>query len=187
MQQRSKVTKMVLFSLMGVIAFLIESIRFPLPTFPAFLEVDFSEVPALITAIIFGPFAGILIELIKNILHLFIAGGNIVGIAANFIAGSIFISITATIYRRFPGWKGFALGFLSASIIMAIFMSIANYFVLLPLYAKLANFVVEGQAKLNLVMYGIAPFNIIKGILISLVFIPFYLKIVPYLKNRYTV
>lgn len=182
MQQKSKVTKMVYFALLGVLAFLIEYINFPLPALPVYLKVDFSELPALVGAILFGPIAGIAIEFIKNTFHLLFApGGEIVGVSANFLAGSIFVTLTAIIYRKIQGWKGFLYGFIAATLLMTLFMAVANYFIFLPLYG------ISGVAKSAAVFYGITPFNIIKGILISIAFVPFYLKLVPYLKHRTTI
>ncbi|TCP69480.1 ECF transporter S component [Baia soyae] len=180
MQQKSKVTKMVLLALLGVISFLIENISFPIPTIPIFLKVDFSELPALVGAILFGPLAGIVIEFIKNAFHLMFAGGEIIGVIANFLAGSIFVSVISIIYRKFQGWKGFVYGFIAATLMMTLFMAMANFFVFLPLYAAIT----DPTAKTTFILNIITPFNLIKGILVSIVFVPFYLKIVPYLRSR---
>ena len=56
------------------IAYLLMMLDFPFPGLPPFLKIDFSDVPALIAAIIFGPVAGIIVEAIKNILHYGIQG-----------------------------------------------------------------------------------------------------------------
>lgn len=183
MQQRSKVTKMVLVALFGVVAFLIENISFPIPTLPVFLKVDFSELPALVGAILFGPIAGIAVEFIKNAFHLMFTGGEIIGVSANFLAGSIFVTVTSVIYRKFQGWKGFIYGFTAATLMMATFMAIANFFVFLPLYFSVTSTV----TKTAYIIKFITPFNLIKGMLISIAFVPFYLKLSPYLKRHTTI
>lgn len=68
--------------------------NFPLPPFPNFLQVDFSDVPALLAAMTMGPVAGILVELLKNMLDWLLSGsitGVPVGHIANFTTGVLFI------------------------------------------------------------------------------------------------
>ena len=55
--------------LLSAAATVLMFIEFPLPVFPAFLQLDLSEVPALLGSFALGPMAGILVELIKNLLH----------------------------------------------------------------------------------------------------------------------
>ena len=44
--------------MLSSIAYLLMMLDFPFPGLPPFLKIDFSDVPALIAAIIFGPIAG---------------------------------------------------------------------------------------------------------------------------------
>ncbi len=83
-------------------------LNFPIPPFPNFLKIDFSDIPALIGTLIFGPIAGVLIELIKNILDYFMTGsetGVPVGHFANFISGLMFILPTYYIYNKIKDEK----------------------------------------------------------------------------------
>ena len=87
----------------GSIAFILMLLNFPLPPFPSFLNVDLSDVPALLAAIIFGPVAGILVELVKNVLDFVITGsetGIPIGHIANFVAGVTFVLTTYYIYNK---------------------------------------------------------------------------------------
>ncbi|PKC52485.1 hypothetical protein RhiirA1_481394 [Rhizophagus irregularis] len=80
--------------MLSSISFLLMLLNFPLPWFPTFLQIDFSDVPALIAAITMGPVAGILVELVKNILDWIFSGaptGVPVGHMANFATGILFI------------------------------------------------------------------------------------------------
>ena len=58
---------------------------------------------------------------------------------------------------------------------MAVFMSIMNYFFILPAYALFMN-LNFGDAK-QLIATGILPFNIIKGILVAIVFVLLFGKL----------
>ena len=87
-----KVLKIAIIGVMSAFAFILYffevSVGFILPQ-AAFLTVDFSDVPAIISTLIFSPIVGTAVELIKNILHfMFIRKDpGISGELANFMAG----------------------------------------------------------------------------------------------------
>lgn len=189
MQQTTKrLTMLVFISLLSAMSFILQLLDFPLPPFPNFLKIDFSEVPALVAALTYGPIAGIAVEFLKNLLHFLFQGSETgvipVGHIANFVAGSIFVVIASGIARKVKGIKGLIYGLALASLAMAITLGVANYFVLLPVYSYLLNWTIEGTAKLHMVLFGITPFNIIKGILIAVLFIPIYQMLKPHLRER---
>ncbi len=181
----SQVSRLVILSLLIGIALLMEYFNFPLPLFPTFLKIDFSEVPALIGAFLFGPFAGVLIEFLKNVLHFLLSGSETgaipLGQIANFVAGSLFVVTTVYLSRRIQGIKGMVIGTSIATILMTILLTVANYYILFPFYSYLINWTVTGEVKNAMIFYGVAPFNIIKGILIAVLFIPLYQKLAPIL------
>ena len=65
---------MIIIAMLGSISFVLMQFNFPLPALPAFLKVDFSDIPALIGNHTMGPIAGIAVELFKNILDWFFSG-----------------------------------------------------------------------------------------------------------------
>ena len=182
-------------SVLSVLAFLIMYIEVPLWFAPPFLKVDFSDIPALIGAFALGPITGVFIELIKNILHIFIKGTTTVGVGelANFIVGSVFVYTASSIYHKNKSFKKAIIGLVSGTIAMTVVAAFANYFFLLPFYAKFYGMPIEAfvemGSKVNgfvsdvktLVIFAITPFNIIKGIMISLVTIPLYKRLSPLL------
>lgn len=174
-----------LVAMMAGISFVIMYFDFPLPFFPPYLKIDFSEIPALITAIVIGPAAGIMVELLKNILHYVVKGsetGIPVGQMANFLAGSILVLGTSFIYRRNPSKKGLLLGLIFGSVLMTVAMSIANLYFILPFYEKLAGYTMTYAQRLTTVLVGIGPFNLIKGLILTAIMIPMYLSLKPRLK-----
>ncbi|SDW65138.1 Riboflavin transporter FmnP [Marininema mesophilum] len=180
MTKQGSTMKLTTVSILAGIAFLMQYLNFPLPMFPPFLKVDFSELPALAAGLVFGPLTGILVEFLKNLLHYLFSGsetGIPIGQMANFLAGSIFVVTTVLITRRIQGIKGLIVGFTAASLLMAVIMSVANYWVILPAYTILLNMPIQGHGKSSLVLYGIGPFNLVKGVLTALVFIPLYERI----------
>lgn len=97
----SKLNKLVKISVLGTIGFLLMFIEIPIPIFPDFLQIDISDIPALVGGFALGPVAGILIEFMKNILHSIFKGNTVfVGEIANFLVGSVLVGISAYIYKR---------------------------------------------------------------------------------------
>lgn len=184
----SRVVKLVVVSLLSAMAFIMQYLDFPLPLFPAFLQIDFSELPALLAGLMFGPWVGVLVQFLKNVLHFIFTGdetGIPIGEMSNFLAGSIFVVCTVIIARRISGMKGLVTGLVVATLIMAAVLSVANYYVIFPAYAFLINWTVEGPEKTAIVLYGIAPFNVLKGVLIALVFVPLYMRLKPKIERRF--
>jgi riboflavin transporter FmnP len=186
--------KLVTMSLLSALAYVLMLIHLPFK-FLGFLEIEFSDIPAVIAALQFGPFAGVVVELIKNLIKALTASTTgMVGELANFIISSAFMIPVGALYKlrklknvRNSGttanndtknhWNGahLIIIFVIATISFAVTGALVNYFVTLPLYAKLFGGmdVVVGVAAAHmsairnaagLVIVGITPFNILKGI-----------------------
>jgi len=186
--QQSRVRKNVTVGMLSTIAYLLMMLDFPFPGFPTFLQIDFSDVPALIAAIVFGPAAGIMVEVIKNVLHYLIQGsatGVPVGEISNFIAGTIFIIPTAIFFRRFRSMKGLFIGLTIGTLLMTIVMSILNYYVFMPAYTLFLNMPAMSQESLKqLVVAAILPFNLIKGVIVAILLAALISKIKTWLTNQ---
>lgn len=167
------VTKMVTVAMLGSIAYLLMMLDFPFPGFPVFLRIDFSDVPALVAAIMFGPVAMMIVEATKNVLYYGIQGsltGVPVGEIANFIAGCIFILPAAYLYRKYRSVKGLTTGLVIGTVIMTVSMSVLNYYLILPAYTWFLNSpAMSGAVMKQLIITSIMPFNIIKGVFIAVV------------------
>ena len=175
----------VAIGMLSAIAYVLMLLNFPMPMFPTWLKIDFSDVPALVGAIIMGPAAGVLIELMKNLLDIISTGsesGIPVGHIANFTTGLLFILPTYFVYKKVQSKKGVISGLIVATIITTIGMSVLNYFVFFPMYEIFMGF---KMPKL-MIITAIAPFNFIKCIMISIVFIVFYNKMAERLNKMRT-
>ncbi|KHD85802.1 ECF transporter S component [Heyndrickxia ginsengihumi] len=171
MKKKWTVRTFVAIALLSSLSFILMFIKFPIPSFPSFLTVDFSDVPVLIAALLYGPLGAIVTELIKNILNYLSIGseaGVPIGNLANFFAGILFVLPTYYIYRNLRTKKGMTFALLGGTFSMAIFMSILNYFVILPAYLYFMNFSV-GNVK-DYIVSGVLPFNIVKGIIVTILF-----------------
>lgn len=199
---QSSLKKMILVSLLSAIGFLIMLIAFPVPMIPGFLTLDFSDLPALIGAMILGPIAGIAIELIKNILHVLLTGSLTVvpiGEMANFSAGSILILVSWLFYRKKRSLSALATGMIIGTLAMTIIMSVANYYLIFPGYALFLGFSINAavsmaqsanhsiQNLLTLIVYGVAPFNLLKGIALTILIIPVFARLRGFISRKRTV
>jgi riboflavin transporter len=188
--KKFSVKAMVSIGMLSSISYVLMLLNFPLPPFPKFLMVDFSDIPALIAALIFGPVAGILVELIKNTLDYFMTGsetGVPVGHAANFAAGVLFILPTYYIYQRLKTTKGMTFALVVGSISMAILMSVLNYFVFLPAYTLFLNMpAMSAPETRQFIVAGILPFNIVKGLLMSIVFMLMFTRMKTWIERQQT-
>ncbi len=173
------IKKMVRISMLSALAFGLSLLSIPLPIFPVFLKIDIADVPAVIAAIIMGPVAGIIVQFVKNILSLVVgsdSGG--VGEFANFLIGSAMILPIGLIFKKKKSLANFIIGAILGIIFTTMFACLLNYFVLLPLYAKLFNttmdsFVAMGGAIVPFIdtmweflLFSIAPFNVFKGTIV---------------------
>lgn len=184
-EKTSILAKAAVFS---AIAYIVMLIEFPLPFAPAFLKLDFSDIPALIVAFAIHPVVGVLVQLVKNILHFITktsTGG--VGELGNFLVGASFVFVAGYIYRLNRTKKNALIGCIAATIVMTATAAIFNLLVLIPFYANIMpieTIVAMGSAITSkitdvnsLVLYGITPFNIFKGVVISGIAMYLYPKI----------
>lgn len=182
----SNVLKLIILSLLGTISFLLFFLNFPIPFLPPYLKIDFGDVPALIAALIFSPLAGIIVIAIKNGLYLVAGGGNIVGVIANFLAAAMFVTPVAILYHRYKGVKSIVSGLVTGTVIMAVGMSILNYLIILPVYVLFMGMedMATESAKRFAVLFGILPFNIIKGIIVGALFVPLFIKMRSWIEEK---
>lgn len=182
MKQR-QTRRMILVGMLSAIAFVLMFLKFPLPFLPPYLTIDFSDAPALIATFLFGPIAGIMVELIKNLLNFFFNMSDPIGPVANFLAGTSFLLTSYLIYQKSRTQRALIIGLISATIITTIVLSVMNYFVLLPLYGLIMNLTDIVHNLKIIITAGIIPFNLIKGLLISIVFLLLYPRISNILKR----
>lgn len=183
-----KVKKLVVISMLSSIAFVLMLLNFPFPGPPDYLKIDFSDVPAIIAILVYGPAAGIAVEAIKNILQYIIQGsmaGVPVGQATNFIAGTLFILPTAFMFKKLNSAKGLAVSLLAGTAAMTVLMSILNYILILPAYTWFLHSPALSNSQLKTaVVAGILPFNIVKGVIITIVFTFIFTKLKPWIEQK---
>jgi riboflavin transporter FmnP len=181
-----KMTAVAVAAAMGLI---LQFIAFPIvPMFP-FLKLDFSDIPVLINMFIFGPLTGVATAFIRSLLHLTMTGfsiDNMIGDFASFFASTLYTLPIFLLFKQKTTTKrvlGLGLGILA----MTVFMSIANYFVITPLYLKafgLSAGQMLGMGLGRYILVGIVPFNLLKGMIVSAVFLVLHAKLLPWLSKK---
>ena len=194
MKTKLSIRTMTSVAVLSAVAFVLAFFEFPVPFSPSFARMDLSDFPALIGAFAFGPVAGILIELIKNMLGLFSSATSGIGELANFLMGASFAATAGLIYKLHKTKKTALVGGIVGSVIMGIVAALANYFILLPLFEQfmpldqlIASFGEKMpfiQSKLDIVIYNAFPFNLLKGLVITAVTMLVYKRIRPLRKGK---
>ncbi|PTI40064.1 riboflavin transporter RibU, partial [Staphylococcus succinus] len=182
MQQQTK--RLITISMLSAVAFILMFIKFPIPFLPPYLTLDFSDVPALLATFTLGPVAGMIVEFIKNLLNFLFNVGDPVGPIANFLAATSFLITAYFVTKQKHNLKSLITGLSVATLVMTIVLSILNYFVLLPLYGMIMNLSHVVENIKIVIVSGVIPFNIIKGAIISLIFIILFRRLKMYYKNK---
>lgn len=194
MKKQLSIRTMTSIAVLSAVAFVLAFLEFPVPLSPSFARMDLSDFPALIGAFAFGPVAGILIELVKNLLGLFSTSTGGVGELANFLMGASFAATAGLIYKQHKTKRTALIGGFIGSVVMGIVAALANYFILLPLFeqfmpldqviASFGAFIPFIKTKLDVVLYNAFPFNLLKGLVITGFTMLVYKRIRPLLKGK---
>ena len=188
---------MIKISVLGVISFVLMMFDFPLWFAPPFLKFDIADLPSLIGAFAMGPMAGVLIQFLKNVLNIIVEGSGTGGLVelSNFIVGSIFAYTAGAVYFKNKDKKSAVKGLIIGTLTMTLLISIINYVFMIPFYARVFGMplesIVEMGSKMNgfvtdfksLIIFAILPFNLLKGIIVSILTMLLYKRISPILHD----
>ena len=190
MNNRNHTQKIVSIAILGALSLVISFISFPI--FPAapFLKLDFGDIPIILGAFAFGPGAGVAIAFIKSLLHYVLTAGELglpIGDTASFLASvSLVLPLYFSVKRFGYGTKGKILGTVSGSLSLTVVMTILNYYLLLPMYLEVMSISDFGFATITqYIVYAVLPFNIVKGVVVSLVFFVVWKAINPYMEKNF--
>ena len=194
--ERSNIHVLAKIAILGAIAFVLMMIEFPVPFIaPPFYKMDFSELPVLLGGFALGPMAAVGIEALKIVLNLLFQGTSTayVGELANFLIGISLSVPAAMIYSANKTKNSAVRGMVIGSLTMAVVGVLLNYFVLLPAYSFFYHLPIDtivamgGQIfpfvtnKLTFVIACVTPFNLLKGIMISVITALIYKRVSPVL------
>lgn len=192
--RKTNVRYLTVTAMLSAVGFILMFLEFSVPFMPGFIKMDLSELPALIGAFSMGPVCGVMVCLLKNILHLFVSSTGGVGELSNFILGAVFVLPAGLIYRYKKSRKGALIGSVLGAVIMGIFSIFANYFITYPVYynfmpkeAILAAYQAILPSVKNIqqcLIYFNMPFTTIKGLFSVAITFLIYKPISPILKGQ---
>lgn len=189
--------KIAVIGMFSAIAAVLMVLEFPLPFAPSFYGMDFSELPALIGTFAFGPVAGVLIEFCKIVLKILFKPTStaFVGELANFAVGCSFLLPASCVYLFHKTKKSALIGSIAGTLCMTIFGTAFNAVYLLPKFAQLFGMPLDAiigmgtavnpaiDSITTLVVFAVAPLNLLKGGLVSAITMLIYKKISPIIKE----
>ncbi len=184
---------MTMTAMLSAVAFVLMFLEFNVPFMPSFIKMDLSELPALIGAFAMGPASGVIICLIKNLLHLLMSTTGGVGELSNFILGALFVIPAGLMYKKKKGRKSALIGSLIGAVVMAIVSVFSNYFIVYPVYTAfmpMDTIISMYQAILPsadtllkcLVIFNM-PFTFVKGLINVIITFLIYKHISPIIKG----
>lgn len=164
--------------------------KFNLPFFPGWLDIQVSEIPALITSFIYGPSAGAMVIFIRFLVKL--PGTMTVGVGefADLILGLSLVIISGIIYKKKHTFKGALLGLGIGAVVSTFLACILNWLVLIPAYIYIAGFKIEqliammsyipnvtvDNFMLVYIFVGVVPFNLFRYVIVLALTIILYKK-----------
>ena len=188
---------MICIAMMSAIAIVVYYLDFPVPLMPSFIKLDLSNVVSLFAGFTLGPAAGVIVCLIKNVIHLVIKGfGTTMGIGDifDFVTSAVFALSAGLVYRKIHTKKGAVIGCIVGTAAYTLISLPLNYFIVYPIYAKAFGGMEAIISAYNAILPGTdnlfsalcifnLPFTLIKGILCSLVTILIYKPLITALRK----
>lgn len=190
--------KLVIIGMMTAVATVVYYLDFSIPfLLPSFIKLDFSNVISLLTGFAMGPIEGVIVCLLKNMIHVLIKGfGTTMGIGDifDFVTSGFFVLVTATIYSRNKTKKGAIISTFIGMIAFTLISLPLNYFIVYPIYFKAYGGERAILGAYQQIMPGVKnifsalcifnlPFTFIKGLLCSIITILIYKPLSPIIKS----
>lgn len=192
----SRVRFITVTAMLSAISFVLMYFEFPIPIMPAFIKFDFSDLPALIGTFAYGPLCGVIVCLIKNLLHLMDSNSMLVGELSNFILGAAFMIPAGLIYKFKKTKKSALIGGITGAVFMGVFCVFSNYFIVYPVYYQVAmpeeailgmyQAILPSMKSIlqSLIVFNL-PFTVVKGLISVAITMLVYKPLSPILKGRY--
>ena len=193
--------RICIIAICGAIAAILHVMDFPLLFLaPEFYKLDFSELPVMLCGFYLGPSAAVFCEVIKIILKLLLKGTStaFVGDFANFVVGCSLVLPAVIVYHTRKSRTSALWGCVIGTLMLTVFGSLFNAVYLLPKFSQLYGIPLDaiigmgtainkGISNIStFVLLAVAPLNLIKGAMISLLTLLLYKKVARPIFGRYS-
>ena len=176
--QQKALERLAITAMLSAVAFVLFLLEFPVIPSLGHLKLDFSDIPALIAGVLFGPVYGVGVEFIKNLIELLIKGmgtqmgyGNLM----NFIVGCAYVVPFSVVYTKLAKSKKRKLR-LAAScacgLVSIVVLGIAANYFIAPLFFRHFLGINLDNAGLWAAVWGATAINAIKGVMLSVISVP---------------
>ena len=175
MKRKSRVFRISVIAVFSALAFVLFLFEFPIIPGVEHLKFDLGDIPAFIGGLSFGPVAGILIELIKNLLQLFTKGiGSTMGYGniMNFLVGIAMVVPFVLIYRKYiKSWGYLKTVLISglAGLVSIVVVGFLGNLLIAPFYFKQFLGIELTNEALMAAVWSATALNVIKGILCPII------------------
>ena len=163
---------------------------FNFPIFPGWLEFQVSDLPALLGGFAIGPWAAVIIVVIKCLLKMPMTSTTCVGELADIIVGIAFAVPASLMYQHFKNRKSAIAGMGIGTVIAIVVSMLANWLILVPFYATtmfgdigydaglailtdalktIYPWITIENFYVNYIFIGVLPFNALRCIVCAIV------------------
>ena len=186
-------TRMATIAIFAALSGILYLLRIPLSfAFPSWLELNFSDIPALIGTFALGPISGCLIILVKIMIKLIINGTStaFVGELADLLIGLAFVIPAGLIYKKKRTFKGALLGMAVGAASSTLLAMLANRLILVPFYVMslfggnweillgmirpLFPSITQENFYTFYIWVSVLPFNLMRCLIAILITLPVY-------------
>ena len=194
--KKVNVRNMTVTAMLSAIAFVLMFLDTAVPIMPSFIKLDVSELPALMASFALGPVYGVIVCLIKNLIHLTITSTGGVGELSNFILGAAFVLPAGLIYHHKKTKTSAIIGAFVGAVIMAAISFPSNLYIVYPVYYNfmpkeviveayqaVAPFAKVDSIEKCLLMFNV-PFTFVKGMISAIITMLIYQPLRPLLKGN---
>lgn len=195
--KKLNVKRIALIGMLGALGGLLMLIRTPLPFMPPFMDFDLAALPEIIGGFALGPFAAVMIVIVKLLVKLAIVGTStaFVGELSNLIVSCAYVLPAIWIYDRHKSKSSALTGMIVGTLVCTLAAVISNVYMIIPFYVNMMGWSVDTIIQMchavcplvndlwALALFGVVPFNLIKCGVASIITFIVYKKISVPLKH----
>ncbi|MFC6288933.1 ECF transporter S component [Levilactobacillus angrenensis] len=187
-----KVRSMVEMALFAGCAYVLMFVSVPIIPIVPYMKLDLSDLVVLLGMSLFGPAGAVMIAAVKELLY-FVSTGmdivNFIGVLTAFIADIAYILPISYVLKRKQAGSGQPSlsrqiwAVVAGTLTLTVVLSLANWWVITPLYLKVWGMSL-GLPVNKLILLGVIPFNLLKGVILGILFIILSRRMAPWLAKH---
>ena len=190
--KRDQLHKITVVALFSAVSTVLMFLSIGVPFVPSYLKLDFSDLPALLTAFSLGPVWGVTVSLIKNVINVFFSTTGGVGELSNFLLSAFFVFTAGIVYKHKKTKSGALIGACAGLLVMTCISYFTNTYLVYPAYANVfgidaivamsASIVPSVDSVGDVILIFNMPFTFVKGLLNTVLTFLLYKKLSPIMK-----